>query len=91
MFSLETGVCSIRCMMLIKYFPFLWLSRTGMTVIFTYIGKGKEDNGSNMDWMMMMVMIMMMMIMEQDMCYHGFFYLFIYLFFSKSVVRFNGM
>ncbi|KAI9258107.1 hypothetical protein BDA99DRAFT_515229, partial [Phascolomyces articulosus] len=50
-----------------------------MTVIFIYIGKRKEDNGSNMDWIMMMMM--MMMIMEQGMCYHGFFiYLFIYFF-----------
>ncbi|KAI9249712.1 hypothetical protein BDA99DRAFT_523427 [Phascolomyces articulosus] len=46
---------------------------SGMTVIFIYIGKRKENNGSNMDWMMMMVMIM-----EQGMCYHGFFNLFIF-------------
>ncbi|KAI9258204.1 hypothetical protein BDA99DRAFT_515564 [Phascolomyces articulosus] len=51
-----------------------------MTVIFIYIGKRKEDNGSNMDWMM---------IMEQGMCYWAFFiYLFI---FSRSVVRPNGV
>ncbi|KAI9247974.1 hypothetical protein BDA99DRAFT_525440, partial [Phascolomyces articulosus] len=42
-------------------------------VIFIYIGKRKEDNGSNMDWMMMMGMIM-----KHGMCYHGFFYLFIF-------------
>ncbi|KAI9266864.1 hypothetical protein BDA99DRAFT_506843, partial [Phascolomyces articulosus] len=42
-----------------------------MTVIFIYIGKRKEDNGSNMDWMMMM-----MMMMEHGMCYYGFIYLF---------------
>ncbi|KAI9256475.1 hypothetical protein BDA99DRAFT_516510, partial [Phascolomyces articulosus] len=49
-----------------------------MTVIFIYIGKRKEDNGSNMDWMMMVMMVMMVMIMKQGMCYHGFFYLFIF-------------
>ncbi|KAI9264066.1 hypothetical protein BDA99DRAFT_508314 [Phascolomyces articulosus] len=71
--AIRNRMCSIRCMMLIKYFPFLWLSRTGMTVIFIYIGKRKKDNGSNMDWRVMMVMIM-----EQGMCYHGFFNLFIF-------------
>ncbi|KAI9262433.1 hypothetical protein BDA99DRAFT_511225, partial [Phascolomyces articulosus] len=72
---IRNRMCSIRCMMLIKYFPFLWLSRTVMTVLFIYTVKRKEDNGSNMDWMVMMI------IMEQGMCYHGFLFIYLFIYF----------